>query len=231
MVDAFASDRSDQSFGEAVLPRRAWSDRFVADAHGSQSMPDGNALDLIPIADQVARGLIPRECLCDLARDPVRGRMRCDVDPDEISAGQSHDDEGIERVEAKGWGNEYDTTPGSRRLSSRVSEQPGRLDQQHQGRDQIEYGQLDLGKELNSRGAHEAHDQRADERALQAAEAADDDDDEGEYERVEAHPEHRRLARHDDRAAEARHEAADRKCRHVDQPDIDPERRGHAAIL
>ncbi len=35
-------------------------------AHGSQSMPDGNAIDLIPIADQVARGLIPRECLCDL---------------------------------------------------------------------------------------------------------------------------------------------------------------------
>src|SRR6266404_182934 len=66
MVDALASDRSDQSFGKAVLPRRAWSDRFVADAHGSQSMPDGNAIDLIPIADQVARGLIPRECLCDL---------------------------------------------------------------------------------------------------------------------------------------------------------------------
>src|SRR5215471_13855064 len=89
-----------------------------------------------------------------------------------------------------------DTTPGSRRLSSRVSEQPGRLDQQHHGRDQIEHGELDLGEELNSRSAHEAHDQRADERALQAAEAADDDDDEGEYERVEAHPEHRRLTRH-----------------------------------
>src|SRR5438034_5571515 len=79
MVDALASDRSDQSFGKAVLPRRTWSDRFVAHAHGSQSMPDGNAIDLIPIADQVARGLIPRECLCDLARDPVRCRMRCDV--------------------------------------------------------------------------------------------------------------------------------------------------------
>src|SRR5260370_24074755 len=101
MVDALASDRSDQSFGKAVLPRRAWSDRFVADAHGSQSMPDGNAIDLIPIADQVARGLIPRECLCDLARDPVGGRMRCDVDPDEISAGQSPDDEGIEQGQAK----------------------------------------------------------------------------------------------------------------------------------
>src|ERR1700719_1729192 len=55
MVDAFASDRSDQSFGEAVLPRRACSDRFVADAHGAQSVPDGSAVDLIPIADQVAR--------------------------------------------------------------------------------------------------------------------------------------------------------------------------------
>src|SRR5262245_3890091 len=106
MVDAFASDRSDQSFGEPVLPRRAWSDRFVADAHGAQSVPDGSAVDLIPIADQVARGLIPRECLRDLARDPVRGRMRCDVDPDEVSASQPHDDEGVEHVEADGWGNE-----------------------------------------------------------------------------------------------------------------------------
>src|SRR6266478_7387893 len=89
MVDAFPPDRSDQSFGEAVLPRRAWRDRFVADPHGSQPVPDGDAVDLIPIADHVARGLIPRECLCDLARDPVGGRMRCDVDPDEISAGLS----------------------------------------------------------------------------------------------------------------------------------------------
>src|SRR5207245_10003234 len=79
MVDAPASDRSDQSFGKAVLPRRAWSDRFVADAHGSQSMPDGNAIDLIPIADQVARGLIPRECPGVLRANPAavgRGKGR-----------------------------------------------------------------------------------------------------------------------------------------------------------
>ena len=36
VVDALASDRSDQSFGEPVLPRRAWSDRFVADARFSK---------------------------------------------------------------------------------------------------------------------------------------------------------------------------------------------------
>src|SRR5258708_33038189 len=61
MVDALASDRSDQSFGKAVLPRRAWSDRFVPHAHGSQSMPDGNTIDLNPIAEQVTPGLIPTE--------------------------------------------------------------------------------------------------------------------------------------------------------------------------
>jgi hypothetical protein len=48
-------------------------------------VPDGSAVDLIPIADQVARGLIPRECLRDLTCDPVCGRMRSDVDPDEVS--------------------------------------------------------------------------------------------------------------------------------------------------
>src|SRR5258706_9480827 len=75
MVDALASDRSDQPFGEAVLPRRAWGDGLVADAHGAQSVRDGSAIDAIPIADHVARRLSPRECFGDLACDPVRGRM------------------------------------------------------------------------------------------------------------------------------------------------------------
>src|SRR5881396_3329400 len=99
MVDALASDRSDQPFGEAVLPRRAWGDGLVADAHGAQSVRDGSAIDAIPITDQVARRLSPRECFGDLVCDPVRGRMGCDVDPDEVSAGQPNDDKGIEQVE------------------------------------------------------------------------------------------------------------------------------------
>jgi hypothetical protein len=100
MVDALASDRSDQPFGEAVLPRRAWGDGLVADAHGAQSVRDGSAIDAIPITDHVARRLSPRECFGDLACDPVRGRMGCDVDPDKVSAGQPNDDKGIEQVEA-----------------------------------------------------------------------------------------------------------------------------------
>jgi hypothetical protein len=44
-----------------------WGNGLVADAHGTQSVDDGRAVDPIPITDQVARGFSPRECLCDLA--------------------------------------------------------------------------------------------------------------------------------------------------------------------
>src|SRR3984893_6283109 len=106
MVDALASDRTDQPFGEAVLPRRAWGDGLVTDAHGAQPVRDGSALDASLIPDQVTRRLSPRECSGDLSCDPVRGRMGCDVDPDKVSADQPNDDEGIEQVEANGRNNE-----------------------------------------------------------------------------------------------------------------------------
>ena len=51
----------------------------------------------IPITYQVARGLIPGERLSDLARDPFRGRMRCAIVPDKVSAGQPDDDEEYSR--------------------------------------------------------------------------------------------------------------------------------------
>src|SRR6266550_7807627 len=51
---------------------------------------------------------MPMRCRCprDLACNPFRGRMRCDVDPDKVSAGQPDDDEGVEHVEANGGGKE-----------------------------------------------------------------------------------------------------------------------------
>jgi|ERR1700730_16942496 hypothetical protein len=62
MVDTLAPDRSDQPFGEAVLPRRGWGDGLVTDAHGAHSTCEDGAVEAIPIADQVVRGLIPWEC-------------------------------------------------------------------------------------------------------------------------------------------------------------------------
>ena len=72
----------------------------------AQSAWNEGAIDLIPIADEVARRLIPGECLGYLACDPFSRRVCCDVDPDQVSAVWSNDDEGIEQVEAKGRDNE-----------------------------------------------------------------------------------------------------------------------------
>jgi hypothetical protein len=65
-----------------------------------------SAVDLISIPDQVARSLIPRECLRDLTCDPLCSWMRCDVDPNKVSARQPDDDQAVEQIKANGWNNE-----------------------------------------------------------------------------------------------------------------------------
>ena len=66
MIQALAANRFDQPLGEAVLPRRGWRGKPVADAHGAQPACDDAAEDPIPIADEAARSLIPRKCLRSL---------------------------------------------------------------------------------------------------------------------------------------------------------------------
>ncbi|MGB6558658.1 MAG: hypothetical protein WBE96_14815, partial [Pseudolabrys sp.] len=65
-----------------------------------------NTVDAILVADQVTRDLIPREGFGDLPCNPFRGWVRSSVDPDQVPAAQTDDDQGIEQVEAKGWDNE-----------------------------------------------------------------------------------------------------------------------------
>jgi hypothetical protein len=99
VVHTFTPDRSDQPFGKAILPRRGWCGGLVPDAHGAQSARDDAAIDPVAIADEVARGLIPGKCLRDLTCNSFGRRIFRDVDPDEVSAAESNDDEGIEQVE------------------------------------------------------------------------------------------------------------------------------------
>src|SRR6266404_4065092 len=111
VVYTLTPDRSDQPFGKAVLPGRGWRGRLVPDAHGAQSACDDAAIDPIPIADQVTRSLIPRKCLRYLTCNPFCRRICCDVDPDQVSAVEPDDDEGIEQVETDSWNNEQVQDP------------------------------------------------------------------------------------------------------------------------
>jgi hypothetical protein len=48
------------------------------------------------IRSRSLRSLIPWKGLRYLVRNPLRGRICCNVDPDKVSAVQPNDDEGIE---------------------------------------------------------------------------------------------------------------------------------------
>src|ERR1700722_10974542 len=106
MIQALAADRPDQPFGKAILPRRGRCGRLVPDAHGAQSARDEAAIDPVAITDQVVRSLIPRKRLRYLTCNPFGRRICCDVDPDEVSAVEPDNDEGIEQVETDSWNNE-----------------------------------------------------------------------------------------------------------------------------
>src|ERR1700680_238600 len=106
VVHTVAPDRSDQPFHKAILPGRGWCSRLVPDAHGAQSARDDAAIDSVAIADEVVRSLIPGKCLRYLTCNPFGRGICCDVDPDEVSAVEPDDDEGIEQVETDSWNNE-----------------------------------------------------------------------------------------------------------------------------
>jgi hypothetical protein len=61
MVEAFASDRSNQPFNMTVLPRRAGHDWSVSDAHGSQSACDRDTIRSVAVTDQVTQCRVRRE--------------------------------------------------------------------------------------------------------------------------------------------------------------------------
>src|SRR6202163_4311122 len=106
VVYTLTPDRSDQPFDKAVLPGRGWRGRLVPDAHGAQSACDEAAIDPIAIADEVTRRFIPRKCLRYLTCNPFCRGICCDVDPDQVSAVEPDDDEGIEQIETDRWNNE-----------------------------------------------------------------------------------------------------------------------------
>ena len=106
VIDTLAPDRSDKPFGKAILPGRGWRNRFVPNAHSPQSTCDNGAVDPIAVPDHITRSPIPRKCLGDLTCNPFCRRICCDVGPDELSAAEPDDDEGIDQIETDGWNNE-----------------------------------------------------------------------------------------------------------------------------
>ena len=106
VVDALPPDRADQSFCKTILPRRTGRDRLVANAHSAQAAGDDSTVGPVPIADQVARGIVSGKSLTDLLRDPVCRWMRRHIDPDQFPPSQTNNDQNVKLNKRHGWDHE-----------------------------------------------------------------------------------------------------------------------------
>ena len=75
VIQAVAPKRSDQAFSIWILPRRTRRYWSVTDPHRPNPAPEGLPVSTIIVADQIGRCRIPRKCLHDLLRQPLRRRV------------------------------------------------------------------------------------------------------------------------------------------------------------
>src|SRR5436305_10545722 len=81
MIEAFTSDRADQSFSVTVLPRRSRRCRSVANAHRANAARKCLAVDTVAITNEVVRHPLPPAGFADLPGDPFRSWRGCDANP------------------------------------------------------------------------------------------------------------------------------------------------------
>ena len=75
MIQTVAPDRPDQALSIWILPRRPRGYRVVANSHRPDSPCKGFPVSAIIVAHQIGRCRVPRECLHDLLRQPLRRRV------------------------------------------------------------------------------------------------------------------------------------------------------------
>jgi hypothetical protein len=80
MIEALATNRSDQAFSMAVLPRRPGCGRTVADSHRMDATFVGRTECPVTVVDQVAWRRVQWEGLCHLSGDPFGGRIGSDAE-------------------------------------------------------------------------------------------------------------------------------------------------------
>jgi hypothetical protein len=86
VIEAFPSNRPDDSLGEGILPGRSWGDEDLVDPHALHPPREHIAVDGVAITEQVlGRGLF-LEGLDKLLGGPSGGRVVGHIDVDEFPA-------------------------------------------------------------------------------------------------------------------------------------------------
>jgi hypothetical protein len=82
MVQTFAANTPNEPLDVRILPRTPGGDDRCFDPHVLHPLPKGGAIDPVPIANQISRGLVPRKGIHHLLRCPLRCRVFRDVEMD-----------------------------------------------------------------------------------------------------------------------------------------------------
>ncbi len=71
VIEAFPTDRADQSFRMPVLPTRKWSRWLIADSHHRKALGNSRTIGCVAVADEMVGTFVPWEGIGDLAGDPL----------------------------------------------------------------------------------------------------------------------------------------------------------------
>ena len=80
MVETVAPDRSDQAFGEGILPRASGSREDFLDLHALHALAERLTVDRVAIAEEIGRGGVVGKGVHDLLSSPRGGGMLGDVE-------------------------------------------------------------------------------------------------------------------------------------------------------
>jgi len=101
LIEALATNRSDESLDVRRLPWRAVRDHDLLDTHVLDALSEELTVDRIPIPDQEPGRLILGKRLDDLLSRPLGCRMRRDVEVNNHAAMMTEHDEGEEYAELR----------------------------------------------------------------------------------------------------------------------------------
>src|SRR5688500_18522873 len=102
VIEALATDRSNDALNVGSLPRRSRRRQYLLDSHGfhlfNKVMPE----DPISIPQQIVRRGVPGKCLAQLVSGPFGSRMSCDREVNDAPALVSQNDKHVQDLKPNG---------------------------------------------------------------------------------------------------------------------------------
>ena len=102
-VQAFATHRANQTLYIRILPRRSRRDRSVADTHRPHPRPEDMSVGTVVVPHQVGGSCCPGKRLGDLSRQPLRRRVACHLEPQQLPPAVAQDQKREQSLKGQGW--------------------------------------------------------------------------------------------------------------------------------